>query len=207
MSERLELYFSGNIKLTAPLHIGTGRDSEPHDAPLRRTADGRLFIPGRALGGVLRTTATLIAPRITGVSACQVLLAKPGENPRQCGCVVCELFGEITPGEGRTQGGKASQLWIEDAFLASPDGDEAPEPDTLLRDGVGISRSTKTAARHAKFDHELIPAGTLFDFHVRWVDHVENEDSGHATRAQILAAALAEWQSGRVACPESSFST
>jgi len=198
MSIKKERLITGKIKFVAPLHIGTGKGNEPYDAPLRRTGDGHLFIPGRAIGGVLRSTATLLAPRLQGIKICKALLTEPEQKLDFCDCPVCKLFGEIAPGRDENGDatslanlGEASRLWIEDGYLCM---NAQNEPDTLLRHGVGIRRQSRSAAKNVKFDHELIPAGTTFDLAIRWVD---DESSATQLREMILAAALKEWQAGR----------
>jgi CRISPR/Cas system CSM-associated protein Csm3 (group 7 of RAMP superfamily) len=205
MSAKIERIITGILKLKAPLHVGIGKANEPTDAPIRRSGDGKIFIPGRAIGGALRNTATLLAPRFTG-EPCDGI-RKEWTPQKICGCPVCQLFGEFFPGVvdlekeaiGEEEGGFASKLWIEDAFVVNestqPEAVHSPPPITThIRDGVGISRSARAAHYGAKFDHETVPAETAFRLCMRWVD--TDEDST-ALRGEILAAALAEWQAGR----------
>lgn len=173
-------YRAITAKLTtrAPLHIGTGSGTETADDLVRRDAQGRVLIPGTALGGALRTLATRLAPRLGG-RPCKL-------TPRRgnaCGCPVCELFGEIAPQE-TTASGKASRLIIHDAILAAA-------PPVQIRDGVGIDRVTGAAARREriKFDLEVVPASAVFDVRIEL-----EPDTPHL---DLLAASLAEWQTGR----------
>jgi len=213
---RKESYITATLRLKTAMHIGIGKAHEPTDAPLRRSSDGKIFIPGRALGGVLRSTATLLAPRIKKADSCRALKDNERVSDQPCHCPVCKLFGDIAPGTedkitrarkreyeeetSPTESGEktaASRLWIEDAQLLSQD----DQPKTLIRDGVGISRSTGAAYQHAKFDHEIMPAGTAFLLRIRWVeDFNENDEEEKAAvtlREHILVAALAEWKEGR----------
>ncbi len=58
---RTELYFIAELKLETALHIGTGKGGEPTDSPLRRTNNGRIMIPGRAIGAIdIRQTETYV---------------------------------------------------------------------------------------------------------------------------------------------------
>ncbi len=214
--QRIEKHIIATLYLKTAMHIGIGKAHEPTDAPLRRSSDGRVFIPGRALGGVLRSTATMLAPRLQGVKPCTLLSDKKNLFDEPCHCPVCKLFGDVAPGteDKITQARKqqyeetpqpnesdektaASRLWIEDAQLASQD----DQPKTQIRDGVGISRSTGAAYQHAKFDHEIMPAGTAFLLRIRWVEDFnendEEEKAAVALREHILVAALAEWKEGR----------
>lgn len=191
-----DLVILGKLKTTAPLHVGTGKGGEVTDSPARRNAAGGLVIPGRALGGSLRATATRLAPRL-GCRPCLALFPKEVvEKTRQqrgniCGCPICQLFGELYPNEQdeAETGGRASRLSVYDALAA-------PSLSTAVRDGVGLDRVSGTAAGAVKFDLETIPPGTIFDLRLR----LELKDLDAAARAELqalLAAALAEWQSGR----------
>ncbi len=216
---RTELYFIAELKLETALHIGTGKGGEPTDSPLRRTNNGRIMIPGRAIGGSLRTTATRIAPRL-GHRACWALSEKSFDDlekqfkRKYCGCIVCELFGELYPSEDEpdtdssedesskknlSKGGRASRLWISDAFA------QVNEPQTSVRDGVGIDRVNGAAAHNVKFDYEVVPRNTVFELRLRLVDKDEGENEKQrqeheraaANRAKLLRATLAEWKYGR----------
>lgn len=181
----VERFVTAQLCLDTAIHIGTGKAGEATDAAVRRTGDGRLIIPGRALGGSLRTLATRLAPRL-GFAPCQALVA-PGKRDAEkpCGCPVCQLFGDVHPvDENASNKSKASRLWVYDAFA---NGDEQP---TYVRDGVGIDRRTGAAARNVKFDYETAPPQTCFDFKLRWT--TDDEDTN-----MLLVAALAEWQAGR----------
>src|SRR5690554_2011714 len=111
-----ERFVTAKLYLDTALHIGTGKWGEAADAPVRRTGDGHLFIPGRAIGGSLRTQATRLAPRL-GHKPCQVLLpAAQRDADRPCGCAVCRLFGDVHPVDAdQDNRSNASRLWIYDA--------------------------------------------------------------------------------------------
>lgn len=198
---KTERYILADLRLDTALHIGTGKGGDPADSPLRRAGNGRLMIPGRSLGGALRTIATRLAPRL-GLGCCWALLTKKQadeiqerEKRKICGCTVCQLFGEINPNEDDAEetGGAASRLWISDAFVK---GTLYPkdDPRTHIRDGVGIARAQRVAARNVKYDFEIVPPDAVFELRLKLVD----DDSNAAkTREKLFAAALAEWQAGR----------
>ena len=182
---------TGQIQFTTALHIGTGRGGGTTDAPIRRRGDGQIVLPGTALAGGLRTLATQLAPRLVGSPAgvCRALKSNGSqEDDQPCGCLVCQLFGDLHPGRGgdETSGGRASRLWAYDAL---PDA----QPDTFIRDNVGIDRVTGAAARleNVKFDTEIIPAGAVFNFRLE----LDADTSPEAL--SLLAVVLAEWQAGR----------
>lgn len=190
----IERTILADLKLDTALHIGQGKGSHPTDSPLRRAGDGRFFIPGRAIGGSLRAVATRLAPRL-GLPPCKALQDNEGKKnnqtkPKPCLCPVCQLFGDLYPDEktAENDGGEPSRLWISDARSS------VARPQTHVRDGVGINRRRRAAARNVKFDYEVVPRGATFALRLRLVDDDSKEA---AARAQLLAAALAEWQAGR----------
>ena len=50
---------TANLVLRTALHVGTGESTETADDLLRRDTRGRLLIPGAAIAGALRSSATL----------------------------------------------------------------------------------------------------------------------------------------------------
>lgn len=187
---KIERAILAELELTTALHVGIGKGSKPTDSPLRRSGDCRIVLPGRAIGGALRTLATRLAPRLemfNVITWCKAILPPDENNRKPCGCVTCQLFGDLYPDEDDENGGSASLLWISDAFLIS-------ERQTHVRDGVGLARDTGVAARNIKFDFETVPRGARFSFRLR----LEDDDSPAAEfRVRLLAAVLAEWEAGR----------
>ena len=175
---------TASLELRTALHIGTGEGTETADDLLRRDARGRLMIPGTAIAGALRSLATKLAPRLQDVSPCHVLKAK--DLKKACGCLVCQLFGDVNPQEDVDEGGNAARVLVYDAVLDSSD--------VQIRDGVGIDRVTGAAARREriKFDLEVLPAGTTFKLRIELDRHLQDVNA-----LQLLAASLAEWEQGR----------
>lgn len=175
---------TATLKLRTPLHVGTGAGTETADDLLRRDARGRLLIPGTALAGALRSIATRLAPRFASTGLCYAL--KPKDAKKACGCLVCQLFGDINPQEDDEKG-NATRIVIYDAVLDTP-------PKLQIRDGVGIDRATGAAARREriKFDLEVLPAGATFKVRLELDRRLVDEGA-----LQLLAATLAEWQAGR----------
>jgi len=174
------------------MHVGTGEGRDVTDDLCRRDAEGNYMFPGTAIGGALRTIATRLAPRL-GAAVCKALQSK--NDGQRCGCMVCHLFGEINPSEGDTEeaGGRASRLVVAHARACLPQG-KTPR----IRDGVGIDRASRTAARagSVKFDLGVLPRGTGFERRVELEDTDEGDDRSLEDE-RLLAAALAEWQAGR----------
>ena len=176
---------TADIVTQTALHIGHGQGNEVTDALVRRDAQGRLLIPGTAIAGVLRTIATRLAPRL-GHKPCRALLTETGKLSQACKCTVCKLFGDENPQE-RAEDGSASRVWVADAYLQSD-----TLPLTHIRDGVGIDRASRVAARQGavKFDLEIVPSDAIFQLRLE----LEKLESGYEV---VLAASLAEWYEGR----------
>ena len=180
---------TATIELKTALHVGTGRDGKGTDSPIRRRPNGQPVIPGTAIAGVLRTDATRLAPRLfADAGVCRALRYSQPQRNEPCGCLVCRLFGDVSPGRGGDEqsGGRASRIWVYDALFDL-------ETATWIRDNVGINRANRSAARlqHVKFDAEVIPAGATCEL------RLELDADTDAEAMQLLAAVLGEWQAGR----------
>lgn len=173
----------GRLKALAGLHIGSGEVGKVTDAPVYRNIDGEIIIPGTTLAGALRALATKLAPHL-GHRKCTAL-EDDGTSSGSCNCPVCSLFGSINPGKIEDEG-SPSKIWFYDAVS---EGDVK----TVIRDGVGIDRETKTASRaaRAKYDFEVVPKDTIFFFRFELHDELSKEEK------EILMVALTEWQEGR----------
>ena len=79
----------------------------------------------------------------------------------------------------------ASKIKIPDLYVSEP-WIESFE----IRDGVGIDRDTETAVEGAKFDYEVVPSQTEFDF-VMICENLDDRDKF------LLAIGLREMQSER----------
>jgi CRISPR/Cas system CSM-associated protein Csm3 (group 7 of RAMP superfamily) len=173
------------LKTRTALHIGSGDGNAASDALLRRDAYGNPTLPGTAIAGSLRTLLTRLAPRLgPNNQVCQALTRNSGGQ--DCSCLVCELFGNISPGEGSGIQAEKSRIIVNDAYL-----EKKPAPGAI-RDGVGIQRATGAAARagRVKFDLEVLPADTQFSLLLELSDTTLSQE-------KLLAAGLAEWISGR----------
>lgn len=132
--------FRMTLECLSPLHCGGGEESWLQDQPVVRDAFGYWIIPGTSVAGALRE----LAEQLDGAAA-------------------DSLFG----------GKKASMFWASDARLLDYDG--RPVLDKLLagekvelpqgpflRDHVRLNSENETAEDRAKFDEEIVPAGTRF---------------------------------------------
>ena len=185
-------YLSADIILQSPLHIGNGAENDMSDAPVFRTLDGQLVIPGTALAGAMRAIGKSIAPWLVGGEPgwCKGMDGHKGQEP--CGCLVCRLFGDVNPQDKEKSGGptsaeesraSASHLWIYNAGLV-----KTGYQKTSIRDHVGIERQTGAANREAraKFDNEIIEPGNHFGLRLYWETLSPEEEL-------LLGAILGEW--------------
>jgi len=193
---------TGTLKARTALHVGSGEGNALADALLRRDAQGNWLIPGTAIAGQLRALLTRLAPRL-GEDACVALWPADWQKARRaddqgCGCAVCRLMGDVEPSDAETRGKRtgvktmASRVLVFNALWK-----EGAAP--VIRDGVGIDRATGAAARQAqaKFDLEVLPAGTCFDLRIELREPPGAPDESAADE-RLLATALAEWQAGRL---------
>lgn len=182
----------GKLQARTAIHIGSGVGNDVADMLVRRDAAGEVTIPGTAIAGALRALLTRLAPRFEGVEACRALLysdtAPQQAGNKGCGCAVCRLLGDIEPSDEAEVTTAASRLLVFNAPLQN-------DAFSVFRDGVGIDRRTGAAARQtaAKYDLEVIPAGACFELRMELrAAEITTLDE------QLLAAALAEWQAGRL---------
>lgn len=135
------------IETLSDLHIGSGRSTSPGevDLPVIKTMQGVPFVPGSSLKGVLRTETERIlrGGGIPGI--CQIPNVCGKKDRSEDPCPVCLLFGSMN---------LAGIVRVRDAV--------ADSRRTAIRDGVAIDRKTKKAATGAKYDLEVVPAGTKF---------------------------------------------
>lgn len=160
--------YTGTIVAIDPIHIGSSGaeelDPTQFDNMVIKDAEGRPFIPGSSLKGVVRSSFEAVMKSV-GASVCDVLDNKAdncfrgtlksgaaaAEEMYKKSCDVCRLFG------GR---GIASKLRFKDCVFIG---------EKCLfehRDGVGIDRETGAAKRGAKYDYEIVPKGSRFEFYM-----------------------------------------
>lgn len=157
--ERVEV--TGDLVLQTPTHFGSG-DPDPMSnvdmVLLRDPLEGKALLPGASIAGALRNY-------LREVTA--------GFDHRE-GPLVTALFG----GSRGDDEGAQSPLIVDDSL--------AEIGSIELRDGVAIDPATGTASHQAKFDVELLPAGTRFPLHFELLIN----DGQKETLLKSLALAL-----------------
>jgi len=128
------IYLRGILRLLSPLLLGSGED-ENSDIDLLKDWEGKPFIPGSALAGVLRHYLGEIL------------------HPKDID-IVEKVFGRKPKKE---QDSTQSLIYFYDAEIKN-------QPQIQIRDGVEIDNLTKTAKEKAKYDYEVLEAGNAFEF-------------------------------------------
>jgi CRISPR-associated RAMP protein (TIGR02581 family) len=93
-------------------------------------------------------------------------------------CDTCKLFGSPY---------LAAKVYFQDLPVCAEEWLEVTE----IRDGVGIDRDTERAVERIKFDFEVVPAGTAFEFRLL-VENPTQRELG------LLAVGLSEFVQGMV---------
>jgi CRISPR/Cas system CSM-associated protein Csm3 (group 7 of RAMP superfamily) len=154
---------TGSLLLETPAHFGNGDADALTDMPLLLDeVEGKPLLPGTSIAGALRNYLRELE---LGYGL-----------PEGKASLASTLFG----GSRGFDDGEQSPLIVDDA-VAESGGFE-------LRDGVAIEADTRTAKDEAKFDIQLLPAGTTFP--LRFELLVSKEDGGGAILRNALVTAL-----------------
>ncbi len=180
-----KIIVTGIIIAVDPLHIGSSNtdslDPTQVDNSVLKDYNGNPLIPGSSLKGVVRSDFEAVL-RSIGKKVCDVFdtddercatkgavseinkdkISDEGkaEIIYSKSCEVCRLFG------GR---GIASHIEFKDCTYI---GERCIFEH---RDGVGIDRETGAAKRGAKYEFEVIPKGSRFDFYMTAVNIDEGQ--------------------------------
>ncbi|HDQ73750.1 MAG TPA: CRISPR-associated RAMP protein [Chloroflexi bacterium] len=171
---RARYRITGRIVMDTALHIGGRGATTVTDSPIIRDGEGRPFIPGSSLKGAFRAAVERIVPNIPGLHTCGLSDAdgacanqlRERTKDRQLEEVeMLALLDKVLCDTCRTFGTThlASVALFHDAPI-SKIWRELPEVPTQIRDGVGIDRDSERAREGIKFDFEVVPPQTSFDF-------------------------------------------
>ena len=193
--------FTGRLVTESGLHVGGGRDTlTTTDSAVMKYIDDRPFIPGSSMKGAFRSAVERVALSLPDVRSCQLSkgndLECPTTNPpdddqvegdpeRQLKlleklCHTCILFGAPKLA-GKTRFSDLSVIPETWSGL------------TEVRDGVGIDRDSERAMDQIKYDYEVVPSGTEFEFRLV----VENPDQAR-NEIGLIAVGLRELEAGMV---------
>ncbi len=173
---------TGTLCAIDPIHIGSSDGDtldpvEVDDSVLKDSA-GRAVIPGSSLKGAVRSLFESVIRSASGSGdydnkyACDILnddkcctaeIAKDENFKEKRGMEKAQLAWDNSCAACRLFGGReiAGRLMFKDSIQKLKEGEK---PLYEYRNGVGIDRKTGAAKKGVKFDYEIVPAGTEFDF-------------------------------------------
>ncbi len=200
---RARYCITGRIVMDTALHIGGGRNpAAATDSPVVRDGAGRPFIPGSSLKGAFRAAVERLVPNIPHLRTCGL-----SDAPDSCAnrlreelkdrknvpedkllaildrilCDTCRTFGTThLASVALFHDAPVSEVWRT-----------LPEVPTQIRDGVGIDRDSERAREGIKYDFEVVPPQTSFDFSLT-LENPTERDLG------LVALGLQEFITGMV---------
>lgn len=169
-------FITGQLELLTPTHLSNG-DADPGvDLPIvTDPLEGRALLTGASLAGALRHYLNSYLGDY--IETDKGRAEKPTSR-------VSSLFGGI---QGNDEG-EQSALIVSDAL--------GEKPHIELRDGVRIDPATRTAADQAKYDLQLLAAGTTFPL---GFELVITKAMDEAKVVRYLGTALSGLQTGQIA--------
>ena len=166
---------TGELVVLTALHIGSGKEGENHDSPfmsLEVNGEKLYYIPGSSFRGYLSTKLERFLEEDNGI-----VLKDKNTNERLSSADVKLIFGytnldgekdEVKNRVAKKLGYKdlkqidsfksmAGRIHIADMKILS-------DVDSIKRDGIKIDRNTGATEKGAKFDYDVLPSGTKFEF-------------------------------------------
>jgi|JI10StandDraft_1071094.scaffolds.fasta_scaffold60120_4 CRISPR/Cas system CSM-associated protein Csm3 (group 7 of RAMP superfamily) len=135
---KIELH--GKLELLTPLHIGSG-SSENSDLDILLDANGKPYIPGTSIAGVIRHYMKALDDKFD------------------------LFFGKERKESDDTEKGQQSNIVFYDSHLIT----EAQKNETFkpkIRDGIRLSEKTAIVEDGAKYDYEILDPGVTFEFKI-----------------------------------------
>lgn len=166
---------TGELTVLTALHIGSGKEGENHDSPfmsLEVNGEKLYYIPDSSFRGYLSTKLERFLEEDNGI-----VLKDKNTNERLNSADVKLILGytnldgekdEVKNRVAKKLGYKdlkqidsfksmAGRIHIADMKILS-------EVDSIKRDGIKIDRNTGATEKGAKFDYDVLPSGTKFEF-------------------------------------------
>ena len=165
---------TGELIVLTALHIGSGKEETNHDSPfmnIKVNNEKVYYIPGSSFRGYLSTKLERFLEEDNGFS-----LIDKENNERLNSADVKLIFGYTNLDQERSEDVKnrvakklgfdkvndsiksmAGRIHISDMKILS-------DVDSIKRDGIKIDRETETTEKGAKFDYDVLPSGTKFEF-------------------------------------------
>jgi CRISPR-associated RAMP protein (TIGR02581 family) len=216
--------FIGTLESRGALHIGSGgggrlaAGEQPTDATVIRDSHGRPYIPGSSLRGALRAAVCQLAYAVVPQPAQAILREDESEFQRLQRNLeehVARHQREAASQEQSFDAEKLRQSWLAEELsplerlfgtvlwaspLHIPDLhlQQAREVGSEVRHGVGIDRDTGAARESVKYDFEVLPAGTIFDFWMR-CDLPDVPENYGTIAPRLLALGILLLEQGEIA--------
>jgi len=176
----------GRLKVLTALHIGSGVEEDGHDAPfitVDKDPKNKIFyIPGSSFRGYLSTKLERLLAKENNyrfvtdsgiLNEADVKLIFGYTNLQNEDDNIKDKVLENLGYDKNNKDDKeenyysmAGKIHISDMFISS-------EVDTIKRDGIKIDRNTGATKKGGKFDYDVLPPGTEFEF-VMELDNIED---------------------------------
>lgn len=188
----------GSFVLESAAHFGSGKEGDSTDLAIMRDAADNPIITGSSIAGVCRTYLTYLKQGksafgyIDGskIPTQQIDREEKERSLREQEDEVIQLlFGDW---QSKKRGeGNQSLLMVYDAYPHNS------EVRLAKRDGVKISSTTGQAEDGAKYDLEVIEAGTVFQLHFELVIRKCYEEQAEKLKT-LLGVILAAFENGEI---------
>ena len=176
----------GRLKVLTALHIGSGVEENGHDAPfitVDKDPKNKIFyIPGSSFRGYLSTKLERLLAKennyrfvtdngILNEADIKLIFGYTNlqnEDDNIKNKVLENLGYDKNDKDDKEENyySMAGKIHISDMFIAS-------EVDAIKRDGIKIDRNTGATRKGGKFDYDVLPPGTEFEF-VMELDNIED---------------------------------
>ena len=176
----------GRLKVLTALHIGSGVEEDGHDAPfitVDKSPKNKIFyIPGSSFRGYLSTKLERLLAKennyrfvtdngILNEADIKLIFGYTNlqnEDDNIKNKVLENLGYDKNDKDDKEENyySMAGKIHISDMFIAS-------EVDAIKRDGIKIDRNTGATRKGGKFDYDVLPPGTEFEF-VMELDNIED---------------------------------
>lgn len=165
---------TGELVVLTALHIGSGKEGENHDSPfmsLEVNGEKLYYIPGSSFRGYLSTKLERFLEEDNGI-----VLKDKNTDERLNSADVKLIFGytnldgEKNEVKNRVAKKLGKDLKQIDSFKSMAgrihiaDMKILSDVDSIKRDGIKIDRNTGATEKGAKFDYDVLPSGTKFEF-------------------------------------------
>ena len=172
-------FIEGELVVLTALHIGSGKEEGEHDAPFM-SEDGNFYIPGSSFRGYLRTKLERFlldennfkfkdkkTQDLLNMADVLLLFGYTNLFTDNTADIIKRVQEKMdfTDKEKDSFSSVAGRIHIADMPITS-------DVNSVRRDGIKIDRNTGATEASAKFDYDIIPAGSKFKFTIE-LENVE----------------------------------